>query len=101
MPPDKDTQWPEVKVSGNGSRINQWTTYVSVRGHGTIPKGTERYLPISSIKERLLSDEAVETLASEIEEHAATCVPRDAAKEHLTAAFDQAFPDTKGESTDE
>jgi hypothetical protein len=109
MPPDKDTQWPEVVIYANG-RVAETAEFAEVEFNPEVPE--ERYLPISSIRKRLTSDEATEALADQLaveagwqsaEEYEAwehndpDELPsfRDDARSYLKAVFTASFPDTK------
>jgi hypothetical protein len=105
MPPDKDTQWPEVVIAHD-----------PLKGHGVdrllaghTPwefEETERYLPISSIRERLRSKEVVLEAAKarftfatgrsyDQESDREQTLSREIADFYISVALDAAFPDTK------
>jgi len=105
--PDKDTQWPEVVLFRHEAK----TRPKSIAQKHVVADGEkfERYLPISSIRAALLSDEAVEAAARapfdhhgsdeywDVLEDMERVAIREDARLILEAALNRAFPDTNGE----
>lgn len=61
-----EVDWPDVKVTGGGRPVSA-SSYVAVVGHGMIPKGTETYLALSKVRERLLSKEAIKAAVGRLD----------------------------------
>jgi hypothetical protein len=99
MPSDKDTQWPEVRLGRRKFTDDPLRQMPEAAAESTHHE-TERYLPISSIKERL-REQAAEYRREADDFQGADRERSLIAANVVDCVTEIAFPDTKGESTDE